>query len=144
MEVTKQEEKLVQKEDELKQVREKLDTLAKNTQEYERKYQQALVEKTTLAEQLQAEIELCAEAEESRSRLMARKQELEDMMQELETRIEEEEERVLALGGEKRNLSLIFKIWKSNSKKKRPHAKNYNWRKCSSTLKLKSTKKILR
>lgn len=144
LEVTKQEEKLVQKEDELKQVREKLDTLAKNTQEYERKYQQALVEKTTLAEQLQAEIELCAEAEESRSRLMARKQELEDMMQELETRIEEEEERVLALGGEKRNLSLIFKIWKSNSKKKRPHAKNYNWRKCSSTLKLKSTKKILR
>jgi len=44
LEVTKQEEKLVQKEDELKQVREKLDTLAKNTQEYERKYQQALVE----------------------------------------------------------------------------------------------------
>ncbi|KAH8257644.1 hypothetical protein KR038_004247, partial [Drosophila bunnanda] len=106
LEVTKQEEKLVQKEDELKQVREKLDTLAKNTQEYERKYQQALVEKTTLAEQLQAEIELCAEAEESRSRLMARKQELEDMMQELETRIEEEEERVLALGGEKKKLEL--------------------------------------
>lgn len=106
LEVTKQEEKLVQKEDELKQVREKLDTLAKNTQEYEKKYQQALVEKTTLAEQLQAEIELCAEAEESRSRLMARKQELEDMMQELETRIEEEEERVLALGGEKKKLEL--------------------------------------
>ncbi|KAH8401047.1 hypothetical protein KR009_002704, partial [Drosophila setifemur] len=106
LEVTKQEEKLVQKEDELKLVREKLDTLAKNTQEYERKYQQALVEKTTLAEQLQAEIELCAEAEESRSRLMARKQELEDMMQELETRIEEEEERVLALGGEKKKLEL--------------------------------------
>lgn len=106
LEVTKQEEKLVQKEDELKQVREKLDTLAKNTQEYERKYQQALVEKTTLAEQLQAEIELCAEAEESRSRLMARKQELEDMMQELETRIEEEEERVLALGGDKKKLEL--------------------------------------
>lgn len=106
LEVTKQEEKLVQKEDELKQVREKLDTLAKNTQEYERKYQQALVEKTTLAEQLQAEIELCAEAEESRSRLMARKLELEDMMQELEARVEEEEERVLALGGEKKKLEL--------------------------------------
>ncbi|XP_050326930.1 myosin heavy chain, non-muscle isoform X3 [Bactrocera neohumeralis] len=106
LEVTKQEEKLVQKEDELKQVREKLDVLAKSTQEYERKYQQALEEKTTLAEQLQAEIELCAEAEESRSRLMARKQELEDMMQELEARIEEEEERSLALGAEKKKLEL--------------------------------------
>ncbi|XP_054088736.1 myosin heavy chain, non-muscle isoform X2 [Zeugodacus cucurbitae] len=106
LEVTKQEEKLVQKEDELKQVREKLDVLAKNTQEYERKYQQAVEEKTTLAEQLQAEIELCAEAEESRSRLMARKQELEDMMQELEARIEEEEERSLALGAEKKKLEL--------------------------------------
>ncbi|KAI8119067.1 non-muscle, Myosin heavy chain [Lucilia cuprina] len=106
LEVTKQEEKLVQKEDELKQVREKLDSLAKSTQEFERKYQQALEEKTSLAEQLQAEIELCAEAEESRSRLMARKQELEDMMQELETRIEEEEERVLSLGVEKKKLEL--------------------------------------
>lgn len=106
LEVTKQEEKLVQKEDELKQVREKLDTLAKSTQEFERKYQTALEEKTSLAEQLQAEIELCAEAEESRSRLMARKQELEDMMQELETRIEEEEERVLSLGVEKKKLEL--------------------------------------
>lgn len=106
LEVTKQEEKLVQKEDELKQVREKLDVLAKSTQEYERKYQQALEEKTTLAEQLQAEIELCAEAEESRSRLMARKQELEDMMQELEARIEEEEERSLSLGAEKKKLEL--------------------------------------
>uniref|UniRef100_T1GTH2 Myosin motor domain-containing protein n=1 Tax=Megaselia scalaris TaxID=36166 RepID=T1GTH2_MEGSC len=95
LEVTKQEEKLVQKEDELKQVREKLEVLAKSTQEYEKKYQVAMDEKTALAEQLQAEIELCAEAEESRSRLMARKQELEDMMQELEARIEEEEEHAL-------------------------------------------------
>ncbi|XP_055837166.1 myosin heavy chain, non-muscle isoform X2 [Episyrphus balteatus] len=106
LEVTKQEEKLVQKEDELKQVREKLDSLNKSTLEYEKKWQQANEEKTALAEQLQAEIELCAEAEEGRSRLMARKQELEDMMQELEARIEEEEERVLALGNEKKKLEV--------------------------------------
>ncbi|KAL5288885.1 MYH9 family protein [Megaselia abdita] len=108
LEVTKQEEKLVQKEDELKQVREKLDVLAKSTQEYEKKYQVAMDEKTALAEQLQAEIELCAEAEESRSRLMARKQELEDMMQELEARIEEEEERSLTLGNDKKKLELTI------------------------------------
>lgn len=106
LEVTKQEEKLVQKEDELKQVREKLESLNKSTLEYEKKWQQANEEKTALAEQLQAEIELCAEAEEGRSRLMARKQELEDMMQELEARIEEEEERVLALGNEKKKLEV--------------------------------------
>ncbi|XP_055920934.1 myosin heavy chain, non-muscle isoform X3 [Eupeodes corollae] len=106
LEVTKQEEKLVQKEDELKQVREKLESLNKSTLEYEKKWQQANEEKTALAEQLQAEIELCAEAEEGRSRLMARKQELEDMMQELEARIEEEEERVLALGNDKKKLEV--------------------------------------
>lgn len=40
----------------------------KSCVEIEKKYQQAVEEKTTLAEQLQAEIELCAEAEEMRAR----------------------------------------------------------------------------
>jgi hypothetical protein len=40
LEVTKQEEKLTQKEDELKQVKEKLDTQLRSSQEYERKLQQ--------------------------------------------------------------------------------------------------------
>lgn len=106
LEVTKQEEKLVQKEDELRQVREKLDGLSKNAQEYEKKLKTAVEEKTHLAEQLQAEIELCAEAEESRVRLQARKQELEEMMQDLEARIEEEEERVNTMGSEKKKLQL--------------------------------------
>ncbi|KAG4076752.1 hypothetical protein HA402_002039 [Bradysia odoriphaga] len=106
LEVTKQEEKLVQKEDELKQVREKLDSLSRDAQEYEKKFQSAMEEKTHLAEQLQAEIELCAEAEESRQRLAARKQELEEMMQDMEARIEEEEERVISMNAEKKKLQL--------------------------------------
>lgn len=53
LEVTKQEEKLTQKEDELRQIREKLDVQMKRCQEYEAKYQQASAEKTQLAEQLQ-------------------------------------------------------------------------------------------
>ncbi|XP_055526751.1 myosin heavy chain, non-muscle isoform X1 [Wyeomyia smithii] len=106
LEVTKQEEKLVQKEDELRQIRDKLDNLSKSSQEYEKKFQQALEEKTHLAEQLQAEIELCAEAEEGRARLAARKQELEELMQDLEARIEEEEERVNALTSEKKKLQI--------------------------------------
>ncbi|XP_011692301.1 PREDICTED: myosin heavy chain, non-muscle-like isoform X2 [Wasmannia auropunctata] len=106
LEVTKQEEKLTQKEDELKQVRDKLELQLHSAQEYERKYQQAIEEKTMLAEQLQAEVELCAEAEEMRARLAARKQELEEILHDLEARIEEEEERSAALTQEKKKLQL--------------------------------------
>ncbi|XP_046734841.1 myosin heavy chain, non-muscle isoform X1 [Diprion similis] len=106
LEVTKQEEKLTQKEDELKQVRDKLEMQLHSAQEYERKYQMAIEEKTVLAEQLQAEVELCAEAEEMRARLAARKQELEEILHDLEARIEEEEERSTALTQEKKKLQL--------------------------------------
>ncbi|XP_033215073.1 myosin heavy chain, non-muscle isoform X1 [Belonocnema kinseyi] len=106
LEVTKQEEKLTQKEDELKQIRDKLENQVHNANEYERKYQQAIEEKTMLAEQLQAEVELCAEAEEMRARLAARKQELEEILHDLEARIEEEEERSTALIQEKKKLQL--------------------------------------
>ena len=53
---------------------------------------QLSAEKTALQEQLQAETELCAEAEEMRARLAARKQELEEILHDLEARVEEEEE----------------------------------------------------
>ncbi|XP_021938647.1 myosin heavy chain, non-muscle isoform X2 [Zootermopsis nevadensis] len=106
LEVTKQEEKLTQKEDELKQVKEKLDTQVRSSQEHERKLQQAVEEKITLQEQLQAEVELCAEAEEMRARLAARKQELEEILHDLEARIEEEEERSNTLTAEKKKLQL--------------------------------------
>uniref|UniRef100_A0A6M2DP06 Putative myosin class v heavy chain n=1 Tax=Xenopsylla cheopis TaxID=163159 RepID=A0A6M2DP06_XENCH len=106
LEVTKQEEKLTQKEDELKQVRDKLETQVKSCAEFEKKFQQAIEEKTTLAEQLQAEIELCAEAEEMRARLAARKQELEEILHDLEARCEEEEERVNILTVDKKKLQL--------------------------------------
>jgi myosin protein heavy chain len=106
LEVTKQEEKLTQKEDELKQVKEKLDVQVRSLQDSERKLQQAMEEKITLQEQLQAEVELCAEAEEMRARLAARKQELEEILHDLEARIEEEEERSNNLTAEKKKLQL--------------------------------------
>ncbi|CAA9998846.1 unnamed protein product, partial [Nesidiocoris tenuis] len=67
LEVTKQEEKLTQKEDELKQIREKLESQLRSKDEYEKRLQDALEDKAALAEQLQAEVELCAEAEEMRA-----------------------------------------------------------------------------
>ena len=60
----------MQKEVELKEVKEKLEEHEKVVGDLDRQYQQALEEKNILAEQLQAETELCAEAEEMRARLV--------------------------------------------------------------------------
>uniref|UniRef100_A0A7N6AGV3 Myosin, heavy chain 14, non-muscle n=1 Tax=Anabas testudineus TaxID=64144 RepID=A0A7N6AGV3_ANATE len=61
-------------------------------------------EKAVLADQLQAEAELFAEAEEMRARLASRKQELEEVLSELESRLEEEEERGVQLTNEKKRM----------------------------------------
>lgn len=65
---------------------------------------QLSAEKMALQEQLQAETELCAEAEEMRARLAAKKQELEEILHDLEARVEEEEERASQLSGEKKKM----------------------------------------
>ncbi|XP_047737475.1 myosin heavy chain, non-muscle isoform X3 [Hyalella azteca] len=104
LQVTKQEEKLTQKEDELKQIMNDLESQKKVVEEVQRKFNQALQDKNVLAEQLQAETELCAEAEEMRARLLARKQELEEILHDMETRLEEEEERSSTLNADKKKL----------------------------------------
>ncbi|XP_021951332.1 myosin heavy chain, non-muscle isoform X2 [Folsomia candida] len=106
LQVTKQDEKLIQKEDELKQLKNKLESTVRVTSEIEQKLTQAIEEKGMLAEQLQAETELCAEAEEMRARLALKKQELEEILHDMEARIEEEEERVVSLNQEKKKLQL--------------------------------------
>uniref|UniRef100_A0AAR2JJ14 Myosin motor domain-containing protein n=1 Tax=Pygocentrus nattereri TaxID=42514 RepID=A0AAR2JJ14_PYGNA len=63
-----------------------------------------LEEKAVLTDQLQAEAELFAEAEEMRARLASRKQELEEVLGELEGRLEEEEERGVQLANEKKRM----------------------------------------
>ncbi|MXQ80075.1 hypothetical protein E5288_WYG013562 [Bos mutus] len=67
-------------------------------------FPQLLAEKLQLQEQLQAETELCAEAEELRARLTAKKQELEEICHDLEARVEEEEERCQHLQAEKKKM----------------------------------------
>lgn len=106
LEVTKQEEKLTQKEDELRHIRDKLESQEKRCMEYEQKFQEANVDRQQLSEQLQAEVELCAEAEEGRARATAKKQELEELLHDLEGRIEEEEERCNTLKQEKKRLQI--------------------------------------
>merc|ERR1719193_1052915 len=104
LQVTKNDEKVMQKENELKEITEKLQKHETEVQNLDKQYQQALEEKNILAEQLQAETELCAEAEEMRARLAARKQEMEEIIHDMEARIEEEEEKVIKSADDKKKL----------------------------------------
>ncbi|XP_032092817.1 myosin-10-like isoform X2 [Thamnophis elegans] len=104
LQVTRQDEVMQAKAVELQKVQEKHTKTQMDLKELENKYQQLSEEKAILAEQLQAETELFAEAEEMRARLAARKQELEDILHELESRVEEEEERCQQLQGDKKKM----------------------------------------
>ncbi|XP_055080629.1 myosin-10-like [Periophthalmus magnuspinnatus] len=104
LQVTRQEEELQAKDEELLKVKERQLRVENELVETERKYQQLMEEKNILAEQLQAETELFAEAEEMRARLASRKQELEEILHDLESRVEEEEERNQSLQNEKKKM----------------------------------------
>lgn len=73
-------------------------------------FAQLMAEKLQLQEQLQAETELCAEAEELRARLTAKKQELEEICHDLEARVEEEEDRCQHLQAEKRKMQQNIQV----------------------------------
>ncbi|GAA6230358.1 myosin-9-like isoform X2 [Lates japonicus] len=104
LQVTRQEEEMLAKEEELVKVKERQQQAEEQLKEYEAKQQQLSAEKLALQEQLQAETELCAEAEEMRVRLATRKQELEDILHDLESRLEEEEERVTQMHTERKKM----------------------------------------
>lgn len=104
LEVTKHEDKLLEKEDEIRQVKDKLNRAQQELVDLDKKYQQLVTEKNDLSAALQAETELCNEAEEARVRLTVRKQELEELIIELETRIDEEVDQFQVLNNEKKKL----------------------------------------
>ncbi|XP_048646023.1 LOW QUALITY PROTEIN: myosin-11 [Marmota marmota marmota] len=91
LQVTRQEEEMQAKEDELQKTKERQLKAESELKELQQKHSQLAEEKNLLQEQLQAETELYAEAEEMRVRLAAKKQELEEIMHEMEARLEEEE-----------------------------------------------------
>ncbi|KAK1795182.1 hypothetical protein P4O66_010359, partial [Electrophorus voltai] len=104
LQVTRQDEEIQAREAELQKAKDSLSKVEHDYNELERKHQQLLEEKAVLTDQLQAEAELFAEAEEMRARLASRKQELEDVLGELEGRLEEEEERGVQLTNEKKRM----------------------------------------
>merc|ERR1719323_1813201 len=135
LQVTKNDEKVMQKEVELKEITERLQQHESEVQNLNKQYEQALEEKNILAEQLQAETELCAEAEEMRARLAARKQEMEEIIHDMEARIEEEEEKTL------KNFICTSRIWKSNWKKKKQLVKKCKSKRSKLRPKSRNTKK---
>uniref|UniRef100_A0A8C5JUN6 Myosin heavy chain 11 n=1 Tax=Junco hyemalis TaxID=40217 RepID=A0A8C5JUN6_JUNHY len=101
LQVTRQEEEMQAKDEELQKTKEKQQ---KQWSRAKGQCRQLVEEKNLLAEKLQAETELYAEAEEMRVRLAAKKQELEEVLHEMEARIEEEEERSQQLQAEKKKM----------------------------------------
>lgn len=69
-------------------------------------------ERNALQEQLQAETELYAEAEEMRIRLAAKKQELEEILHEMEARLDDEEERAQTLLVDKKKMQQQLQVLK--------------------------------
>ncbi|XP_049642954.1 myosin-14 isoform X2 [Suncus etruscus] len=104
LQVTRQDEVLQARVQELQKVQELQQQSAREVGELQSRLAQVEEERSRLAEQLRAEAELCAEAEETRGRLAARKQELEAVVSELEARVGEEEECSRQLQGEKKRL----------------------------------------
>ncbi|XP_056122969.1 myosin-9a isoform X2 [Rhinichthys klamathensis goyatoka] len=104
LQVTRQEEEMVAKEEELVKMKERQQEAEDLLKEFETKQQQINAEKMALQEQLQAETELCQEAEEMRARLAARLNEQEYVMHDLESRLEEEEEKVTQFQMEKKKM----------------------------------------
>eukprot|EP00066_Takifugu_rubripes_P027865 XP_011617131.1 PREDICTED: myosin-10 [Takifugu rubripes] len=107
LQVTRQDEEIQVRESQLLKAKENLNQVEVNYTELEKKHVQLLEEKAVLADQLQTEAELLAEAEDMRARLASRKQELEEVISELETRLEEEEERGVQLNNERKKIQQI-------------------------------------
>ncbi|XP_068616663.1 myosin-10 [Brachionichthys hirsutus] len=104
LQVSRQDEEIQMREAQLQKAKDSLTYVEQNYSELDRKHAQLLEEKAVLADQLQAEAELFAEAEELRSRLASRKQELEEVLAEMEARLEEEEDRGVQLTNEKKKM----------------------------------------
>ncbi|KAM8843536.1 myosin-11a isoform 1-T1 [Synchiropus picturatus] len=104
LQVTRQEEEMSLKEEELQKSKEIAVKFESELKEITLKHTAVLDERNALQEQLQAETELYAEAEEMRVRLAAKKQELEEILHEMEARLDEEEERAQSLLVDKKKM----------------------------------------
>ncbi|XP_051987354.1 myosin-11-like isoform X2 [Xyrauchen texanus] len=109
LQVTRQDEEMSQKEEELHKAKEIAQKSENELKEITQKHNQLVEERNRLQAKLQEETEMYAESEEVRIRLETKKQELEDVLHEMEARLEEEEEHNQILQQEKTNLQQQLK-----------------------------------
>ncbi|XP_024127662.1 myosin-11 [Oryzias melastigma] len=114
LQVTRQEEEMGQKEEELKVVREAAAKAEADLKDITQKHSQLVEEQAVLEAKLQAEAELYAETEDMRVRLEAKKQELEEVLHEMEARLEEEEERSISLQQEKKDMEQELQLMEAH------------------------------
>ncbi|XP_069573588.1 myosin-11-like isoform X1 [Brachyistius frenatus] len=114
LQVTRQEEEMGQKDEELKAA---IEVAAKSETELKtitQKHTQLMEERVQLETKLQAETEMYAEAEEMRVRLEAKKQELEEVLHDMESRLEEEEERSNSLQQERKDMEQQLQLMETH------------------------------
>ncbi|XP_030590764.1 myosin-11-like isoform X2 [Archocentrus centrarchus] len=124
LQVTRQEEEMGQKEEELKAAKEVAAKTEAELKDITQKHSQLMEERAQLELKLQAETELCAEAEEMRVRLEAKKQELEEVLHEMEARLEEEEDRSNALQQEKKEMEQQLQLMEAHIAKEEDAKQN--------------------
>ncbi|XP_044037579.1 myosin-11-like isoform X2 [Siniperca chuatsi] len=114
LQVTRQEEEMGQKEEELKAAKEVAAKTEAELRDISQKHTQLMEERAQLESKLHAETELYAEAEEMRVRLEAKKQELEEVLHEMEARLEEEEDRSLSLQQERKDMEQQLQLMEAH------------------------------
>uniref|UniRef100_UPI0037E6FADC myosin-11-like isoform X1 n=1 Tax=Semicossyphus pulcher TaxID=241346 RepID=UPI0037E6FADC len=114
LQVTRQEEEMGQKDEELKAAKEVAAKTEAELKDISQKHTQLVEERAQLETKLQAETELYAEAEEMRVRLEAKKQELEEVLHEMETRLEEEEDRSNVLQQERKDMEQQLQLMENH------------------------------
>lgn len=102
LQVTNQEAAISAKDEELKGVKDKLESVQAEHEEYKKRIEQIIAERNVLQEQLTQEADGNAELEEVKNRLQLRKNELEDMVSEMRDRMMELEDRVEKINDEKK------------------------------------------
>uniref|UniRef100_A0A8C4IDQ4 Myosin-11 n=1 Tax=Dicentrarchus labrax TaxID=13489 RepID=A0A8C4IDQ4_DICLA len=114
LQVTRQEEEMGQKDEELKVAKEVAAKTEAELKEISQKHTQLMEERAQLEVKLHAETELYVESEEMRVRLEAKKQELEEVLHEMEARLEEEEERSLSLQHERKDMEQQLQLMEAH------------------------------
>ncbi|TDH03366.1 hypothetical protein EPR50_G00162150 [Perca flavescens] len=114
LQVTRQEEEMGQKDEELKAAKEVAAKVETELKDITQKHTQLMEERAQLEMKLHAETELYAEAEEMRVRLEAKKQELEEVLHEMESRLEEEEDRSNALHNERKEMEQQLQLMEAH------------------------------